>query len=89
MPIYGKGAGRRMKMKIEILGDGCSRCDQFYENVLEAVKESGKEAEIVKEMDLPKIAQYGVLSLPGLVVDGLLKVSGKVLNAEKIRDLIK
>jgi len=80
---------RGMKMKIEILGDGCSRCDQFYENVLQAVKEIGIEADIVKEMDLPKIAQYGVLSLPGLVVDGLLKVSGKVLNVEKIRDLIK
>jgi len=78
-----------MKMKIEILGNGYSRCDKLYDNVLKAIKESGKEAEIVKEMDLPKIAQYGVLSLPGLVVDGLLKVSGKVLNAEKIRDLIK
>jgi hypothetical protein len=40
-------------------------------------------------MDPPKIAQYGVLSLPGLMVDGVLKVSGKVLKAEKIRDLIK
>jgi len=80
---------RGMKMKIEILGDGCSRCDQFYENVLEVLKESGKKADIVKEMDPSKIAHYGVLSLPGLVVDGLLKVSGKVLNVEKIRDLIK
>jgi small redox-active disulfide protein 2 len=80
---------RQNPRKIEVLGDGCSRCDQFYENVLEAVKKSGREAEIVKEMDPPKIAQYGVLSLPGLMVDGVLKVSGKVLKAEKIRDLIK
>ncbi len=76
-------------MKIEVLGDGCSRCDQFYENVLEALKESGKEAEIVKEMDAAKIAGYGVLSLPGLVVDGVLKVSGKVLKVKKIKELIK
>ena len=68
---------------------GCSRCDQFHENVLEAVKESGKEAEIVKEMDPPRIAQYGALSLPGLVVDGVLKVSGKILKVETIRDLTK
>ena len=76
-------------MKIEVLGDGCSRCDQFYENVLEAVKESGKEAEIVKEMDLQKISNYGVLSLPALVIDGVLKVSGKVSKVEKIKDWIK
>lgn len=75
-------------MKIEILGDGCSRCDRFYENVLEAVKESGKKADIVKEMDPSKIAHYGALSLPGLVVDGVLKVSGKVLSVGKIKDLI-
>ena len=78
-----------MKMKIEILGDGCSRCDKFYENVLKAVKESGKEAEVVKEMDPQEIAHYGVLSLPGLVIDGVLKVSGKVSKVEKIKDWIK
>jgi small redox-active disulfide protein 2 len=76
-------------MKIEILGDGWSRCDKFYENVLKAVKESGKEAEIVKEMDPQKIANYGVLSLPALVIDGVLKVSGKVSKVEKIKDWIK
>ena len=78
-----------MKMKIEILGDGCSRCDKFYENVLKAVKESGKEAEIVKEMDPQKFTNYGVLSLPALVIDGVLKVSGKVSKVEKIKDWIK
>jgi small redox-active disulfide protein 2 len=78
-----------MKMKIEILGDGWPHCDKFYENVLKAVKESGKEAEIVKEMDLQKIANYGVLSLPALVIDGVLKVSGKVSKVEKIKDWIK
>ena len=76
-------------MKIEILGDGCSRCDKFYENVLKAVKESGKEAEIVKEMDPPTFTNYGVLSLPALVIDGVLKVSGKVSKVEKIKDWIK
>jgi len=76
-------------MKIEILGDGWPHYDKFYENVLKAVKESGKEAEIVKEMDLQKISNYGVLSLPALVIDGVLKVSGKVSKVEKIKDWIK
>jgi small redox-active disulfide protein 2 len=76
-------------MKIEILGDGCSRCHKFYENVLKAVKESGKEAEIVRENDPQKFTNYGVLSLPALVIDGVLKVSGKVSKVEKIKDWIK
>ena len=75
-------------MKIEILGGGCSRCDKFYENALKAVKKSEKEAEVVREMDPQKIAHYGVLSLPGLVLDGVLKVSSKVSKVEKIKDWI-
>ncbi|HUL20037.1 MAG TPA: thioredoxin family protein [Thermodesulfobacteriota bacterium] len=78
-----------MKMKIEILGDGCSRCDKFYQNVIQAVKESGKEAEIVKVMDSQKFSSYGVLSLPGLVINGVLKVSGRVSKVETIKDWIQ
>ncbi len=70
-------------------GDGYSRCDKLYDNVLKAIKESGKEAEIFKEMDLRKIADYRILSLPALVIDGVLKVSGKVSKVEKIKDWIK
>jgi len=76
-------------MKIEILGNGYSRGNELYANVLKAIKHSRKEAEIFKEMDLRKIADYGVLSLPALVIDGVLKVSGKVPKVERIIDWIK
>lgn len=76
-------------MKIEVLGDGCSRCNQLYENVLMAVKEREKKVEVVKELDPQKIANYNVRSLPGLVIDGVLKISGKVSNVEEINDWIK
>ncbi len=76
-------------MKIEVLGDGCPRCDKFYDNVMKAVKESGKEAEVVKVMDSEKFSGYGVLSLPGLVIDGVLKVSGKVSTVEKIKNWMR
>ena len=76
-------------MKIEIVENGYSLCDKLYDNVLKAIKESGKKAEIFKELDLQKIADYGVLSLPALVIDGVLKVSGKVSKVETIKDWIK
>ncbi len=79
----------KMKMKIEVLGDGCSSCQKLYENVIKAVKESGKEVEIVKVMDSEKFASYGVLSLPALVIDEVLKTSGKVSTVKKVTDWIK
>ena len=76
-------------MKIEVLGDGCSRCNQLYENVLMAIKESGEKVEVVKELDPQKIANYHIRSLPALVIDGVLKRSGKVSKVEEIKDWIK
>ncbi len=76
-------------MKIEILGMGCSNCNKLYENALEAVKQSGKEVEVVKVEDLQTIMDYGVMSTPALVIDGVVKVKGKVPKVKEIMDLIK
>jgi small redox-active disulfide protein 2 len=76
-------------MKIEILGMGCSNCNKLYQNTLEAVKQSGKEVEVVKVEDIQKIMTYGVMSTPALVVDGVVKAKGKVPKVEEIKELIK
>lgn len=76
-------------MKIEILGMGCSNCNKLYQNVVEAVKQTGKEIEVIKIEDIQKIMAYGVISTPALVVDGVVKVKGKVSKVEEIKDLIK
>ena len=76
-------------MKIEVLGMGCSNCNKLYQNVVEAVKLSGKEIEVAKVEDIKKIMGYGVLSTPALVIDGLVKVAGKVPKVEDIKEWIK
>jgi small redox-active disulfide protein 2 len=76
-------------MKIEVLGMGCTNCNKLYQNALEAVKQSGKEAEVVKVEDIQKIMDYGVMSTPALVIDGVVKVKGKVPKVEEIKELIK
>jgi small redox-active disulfide protein 2 len=76
-------------MKIEILGMGCSNCNRLYQNVLEAVKQSGKEVEVTKIEDIQKIMAYGVMSTPALVIDGIVKTAGKVPKVEDIKELIK
>jgi small redox-active disulfide protein 2 len=76
-------------MKIEVLGMGCANCNKLYQNILEAVKQSGKEAEVVKVEDIQKIMGYGVMSTPALVIDGVVKVAGKVPKVEEIKGWIK
>jgi small redox-active disulfide protein 2 len=79
--------GRRMK--VEVLGIGCTRCNKLYQNVLTAVRMSGQEAQVTKVEDIQKIASYGVMSVPALVVDGLVKVAGKILAPEEIKQWIE
>ncbi len=76
-------------MKIEVLGMGCANCNKLYQNVLEAVRLSGKEIDVAKVEDLKVVMGYGVLSVPALVIDGLVKTAGKVPKAEEIKEWIK
>ncbi len=75
-------------MKIEVLGAGCAKCKTLYENVKKAVEMSGREAEVVKVEDIPSIMKYGVMSTPALVIDGVVKFSGKTASPEEIRGML-
>ena len=75
-------------MKIKILGTGCSSCRKLEEHVREAVSEMGIDAEIEKVEDLMAIMAYGVMQTPALVVDGVVKVSGKVPAVDEIKRLL-
>ena len=76
-------------MKIEILGTGCAKCQQLEELVRSLVAEAGIEADISKVQDINKILSYGVLTTPGLVVNGDVKVAGKIPSAEQIKGWLK
>jgi len=75
--------------KIEILGMGWAKCNQLAERAKEAVKELGIDAEVVKVQDIKTITNYGVLITPALVVDGVVKVAGKLPKLEEIKGWIK
>lgn len=76
-------------MKIEILGTGCSKCKALEENAKVAISKIGGFHEVKKVEDLVEIMNYGVMSTPGLVVDGVVKSTGKLLSADEIIELIK
>lgn len=76
-------------MKIEILGTGCTKCQTLLHVTKEAVAKSGKFAQIEKVEDIVQIMHYGVMSTPALVIDGVVKSSGKVLSVEEVLALLK
>ena len=75
--------------KIEVLGMGWPKCNQLAERAKEAVKELGIDAEVIKVKDIKSITNYGVLVTPALVVDGVVRVAGKVPKIEEIKGWIK
>lgn len=65
-------------MKVEILSVGCAKCNKFFAVVNEIVQTRGIDAEIVKVEDMATFCRYGVFMLPALVIDGQVKVAGKL-----------
>jgi len=76
-------------MRIEILGPGCPKCRQLAENVEKAIEEIGIEAQVEKITNINEIANYGIMTTPGLVVDGEVRASGKLLSIEEIKAILK
>jgi small redox-active disulfide protein 2 len=73
---------------IQILGSGCPKCKTLYANTEAAAKSLGLDCTIEKITDMKQIAKTGIMMTPGLVVDGVIKSSGRVLSAEEIKKLI-
>ncbi len=76
-------------MKLEILGPGCKRCQQLAENTKAAVEALGVQADVVKVTDIQAIMGYGIMATPALVVDGRVRLSGRVATPDEIRDLLR
>lgn len=72
-------------MKIEILGTGCTKCKALEKNAQAAVASAGIFAQVEKVEDIVKIMDYGVINTPGLVIDGEVKSTGKLLTAQEIK----
>lgn len=76
-------------MKIKILGSGCRNCKKLENNTKEALKDLNINASIEKIEDFKKIASYGVMQTPALVVNEELKSFGKVSSVKEIKEILK
>jgi small redox-active disulfide protein 2 len=75
-------------MMIQVLGTGCSKCKMLYETVNRAVAETGVEAMVEKVEDIQQIMTFNILMMPGLVIDGYVKVAGRVPSLEEVKKLL-
>ena len=73
---------------IQVLGPGCPKCAKLKQNAELAVEESGVEATVEKISDINVITGFGVMMTPALVIDGEVKIVGKVPSPEDIKKLL-
>ena len=74
--------------KIQTLGTGCAKCNALMAATEKAAQQAGVPYEIEKISDLNRIMSFGVMMTPALVVDGVVKVSGKVPAVDEIKRLL-
>lgn len=74
---------------VKILGGGCAKCNELEEATIKALVELGMDNTIEHVRDFEKIAAYGVMTTPALVVDGKVVSYGKVLKKDEVIDILK
>ena len=74
--------------KLQILGTGCPKCKKLAENAEAAAKELGIEYELEKVTDLNDIMKFGVMVTPAIAIDGTVRMTGKVLTVDAIKEML-
>ena len=75
-------------MKLQILGTGCAKCHALSQATEQAAQALGLPYELEKVADLKQIMTFGVMTTPALVVDGKVKVSGRVPSVDELKRLL-
>ena len=75
-------------MEIKVVGTGCASCKKLEESVRAVVAENNIDAEIIKMTDIMEIAKSGILITPGLIIDGKIKLSGKLPEKSEVEKII-
>jgi small redox-active disulfide protein 2 len=76
-------------MEIKVVGGGCANCKKLLAHTEEAVKELGVKAEIRYVTDMEEIMKTGIMRTPGLMVNGTVKVMGRVPGVKEIKQIIE
>lgn len=76
-------------LRVEVLGSGCTKCNQLEANTRTALAQLGIDAQIGHVTDFAQIAAYGVMSTPALAINGTVVSTGRVLTVEEAAELLQ
>ena len=76
-------------MKIQVLGTGCPKCKALAQVAETAAQKLGVQYELEKVTDINRITAFGVMMTPALVVDGDVKLAGKVPSVDELTDMLQ
>ena len=75
-------------MEIKVVGSGCTNCKTLLQRTQEAVRDLQSDAQILYVTDMEDIIATGVLRTPGLIINGQIKIAGRVPSVKEIKQLI-
>lgn len=76
-------------LQIKILGPGCNRCERLERDVMSVLSENGILAELEHVRDLEEIGRYGVMGMPALIINGIVKAVGIVPSKSRIKNWLE
>ena len=76
-------------MTITVMGAGCATCKKLHQAVLDAVEETGVQAEVIYETDMATIVSAGIVSTPALMIDGVVVALGRAPRKKEIIKMIE
>ncbi len=75
-------------MEIKVLGPGCARCKTAYSVVEKVIKDNKVNATLSKVDDIMEMMQYNIMSTPAIVVDGVVRIKGKVPTEAEVKEVL-
>ncbi|MCI6672361.1 MAG: thioredoxin family protein [Prevotella sp.] len=75
-------------MEVKVLGPGCAKCKATYNVVEKIIKKNNLDVKLTKVDDIAEILSYDILSTPAIVVDGEVKIKGRVPSEDEIKELL-
>ena len=74
---------------VKVLGSGCKSCRALFDNAVEAVRNAGLSISVEYISDIQRMAEFGVMSLPALVINDKVVSVGKALKPSEIEKLLR
>jgi small redox-active disulfide protein 2 len=87
--LYNKVIEREIRMKIQVAGPGCARCQQTEKVVVNAAAELGLDADISHIYDVKEFATLGVRITPAILIDGKIVMAGRVPSINEAKHILQ